>query len=78
VSFTILEASFTVIYGVYITGVTYDDYYCMFIILYFQEPERVEHMKGASLGLEPALFTNITLGWKSLPRTNTLAYWANS
>jgi hypothetical protein len=37
----------------------------------------VEHLQlqGASLGYASALFTNITLGWKGLPRTNTLAYY---
>ncbi len=38
---------------------------------------RVEHLKGASLGQAPALTTNITLGWKGLPGTNTLAYSEN-
>jgi hypothetical protein len=36
---------------------------------------RVEHMKGASLA--PALPTNIRLGLKGLPGTNTLAYYGN-
>ncbi len=31
---------------------------------------RVEHLKGA-------LPTNIRLGWKGLPGTNTLAYYGN-
>jgi hypothetical protein len=26
----------------------------------------------------PTLFTNIRLGWKSLPRANTLAYYEHS
>jgi hypothetical protein len=36
---------------------------------------RLEHLKGASLGYAPALPTNIRLGWRSLPGTNTLAYY---
>jgi hypothetical protein len=28
--------------------------------------------------LEPNLLTNIRLGWKILPETNTLAYYENS
>ncbi len=35
---------------------------------------RVEHLKGALLGLAPALQVNIRLGWKGLPGTNALAY----
>ncbi len=35
----------------------------------------VEHLKGASLGLTPALPANIRLGWKGLPGTNALAYY---
>ncbi len=36
---------------------------------------RVKHF---TLGYAPALLTNIRLGWKSLPGTNTLAYYENS
>ncbi len=36
---------------------------------------RVENLKGASLWLAAALFTNIRLDWKGLPGTNTLAYY---
>ncbi len=38
---------------------------------------KVEHLKGASLGKAPALPENIRLGWKGLPKTNTLAYCKN-
>jgi hypothetical protein len=38
----------------------------------------MEHLKGDSLGQAPAFLTNITLGWKSLPGTNALAYYSNS
>jgi hypothetical protein len=38
----------------------------------------VERLKGSSIGQTPALPTNIRLGWKILPRTNTLAYYDNS
>jgi hypothetical protein len=41
---------------------------------YFRET----HLKGASLGQAPALLTNIRLGWKGLPGTNTLAYYEHS
>ncbi len=62
-SFTILEASLTLMNGVYITGVSYNDHCHMFIVIYFQEPAAgVEHLEGASLGLEPSLLTNIALG----------------
>jgi len=37
-----------------------------------------EHMKDSSVGLAPALPTNIKLGWKGLPGANTLAYYKNS
>jgi hypothetical protein len=37
----------------------------------------VEHLKGSLLGLAPALPANIRLSWKSLPGTNTLAYYEN-
>jgi hypothetical protein len=37
----------------------------------------VEHLKGASLSQAPAFPTNIGLGWKSLPGTNTVAYYKN-
>ncbi len=36
---------------------------------------RVEHLKGTSLGLAPALPTNIRLGWKGMPGTNAPAYY---
>jgi hypothetical protein len=35
----------------------------------------VEHLKGASLGLAPALPANARRGWKGFPGTNTLAYY---
>ncbi len=38
---------------------------------------RVEHLKVASLEEAPTLLGNIRLGWKDLPRTNTLAYYEN-
>jgi hypothetical protein len=44
-------------------------------MLYYLRPganPRVEHMKGASLGLTLALPANIRLGWKGLPGANTL------
>jgi len=36
---------------------------------------RVEHLKGVSLVYAAVLLTNNRLGWKSLPSTNTLAYY---
>ncbi len=36
---------------------------------------RVEHLKGASLGKDPALPANKRLGWTGLPETNTVAYY---
>jgi hypothetical protein len=36
------------------------------------------HLKGSSIGQVPALQTDIRLGWKGLPWTNTLAYYENS
>ena len=43
-----------------------------------QEPTRVKHLSGAPLyGRLLASSTNIRLGWKSLPGTNTLAYYEN-
>jgi hypothetical protein len=37
-----------------------------------------KHLSGASLNGRPlALPTNIRLGWRGLPRTNTLAYYEN-
>jgi len=39
---------------------------------------KVEHLKGYSMGLAPALLTNIRLGWKGFPGANTLAYCENS
>jgi hypothetical protein len=41
-------------------------------LAYFPEPTRVEHRKGASIVRRLGLPANIRLGWKSLPRTNTL------
>jgi hypothetical protein len=38
---------------------------------------RVEHLKGVSLGYTPPSLTNISVGWKGLPGTNTLAYFKN-
>jgi hypothetical protein len=38
---------------------------------------KVEHLKGASVGSALALPAKIRLGWKNLPRTNTLAYNKN-
>ncbi len=38
----------------------------------------VEHLKGSSIGLAPALPTNIRLGWKVLPRTKTLGCYEHS
>jgi hypothetical protein len=38
----------------------------------------VEHLKGASLGYDPALPVNIRLGWKGLSGTNALAYYEKS
>ena len=35
----------------------------------------MEHLKGASLDLAPALLANSSLGWKGLPGTNTLAFY---
>jgi len=43
----------------------------------FAGKARGEHMKDASLLLALALSENIILGMKSLPRTNTLAYYKN-
>jgi hypothetical protein len=43
----------------------------------------VEHLKGSSIGNKDrdkvllALSTNIRLGWKGVPGTNTLAYYEN-
>ncbi len=37
----------------------------------------MELMKGASLELALALPTNIRLGWKGFPWTNTLVYYKN-
>jgi hypothetical protein len=42
------------------------------------EPTEVKHLSGAPLwGRLLASTTNMRLGWKSLPRTNTLAYYKN-
>jgi len=37
----------------------------------------VEHLKGALLGLAPALPSNIRLGRKGMPGTDILAYYEN-
>jgi hypothetical protein len=34
-----------------------------------------EHLKVSSIGYDPALPTNIRLGWKGWPVTKTLAYY---
>ncbi len=39
--------------------------------------QRVEHLKGVSLVYAAVLLTNIRIGWKGPPRTNTLAYYEN-
>jgi hypothetical protein len=39
---------------------------------------RVKHLKDAALRYAPALPANKRLGWKGLPRTNTLAYYEHS
>ncbi len=36
---------------------------------------RASQLKGSSLEKAPALPTNIRLGWKGLPGTNTLTYY---
>ncbi len=38
----------------------------------------VEHFKGTSVGCSLALLANVRLGWKGLPGTNALAYFASS
>jgi hypothetical protein len=38
----------------------------------------VEHQKGSSIGKVPALQTDIELGWKGLPWTDTLTYYEHS
>jgi len=38
----------------------------------------VEYVKDASLLYAAALFTNSRLGWKCLPRTNTVAHYEYS
>ncbi len=43
--------------------------------MFFGKPgaySRVEHLKIAPLGYALALLTNIKLGWKGLPETDTL------
>ncbi len=40
--------------------------------------QRVELLKGASLGKAMALMANIGLGWKGLPGINTPAYHESS
>jgi hypothetical protein len=50
--------------------------YCLWV-----RPEAyptAEHMKIALAEYTLALFSNIRLGWKSLPGTNSLAYSENS
>ncbi len=37
----------------------------------------MEHLKGVLLEKSLALPTNIRLGWRGLPGTNTLAYYEN-
>ncbi len=37
----------------------------------------IEHPKSPLLIYSPALSINIRLGWKGLPRKNTLAYYEN-
>jgi hypothetical protein len=44
-------------------------------LVYRLSSPRVEHLKGSSTGWAPALPTDIILGWKGLPGTNTLAYY---
>jgi hypothetical protein len=39
---------------------------------------RVELLKGPSLRWAGATLTNIRMGWKGLPGTNTLAYYEHS
>ncbi len=38
---------------------------------------RVEHLKGASLGLAAALHANIIQGWKGMLEANGLDYYEN-
>ncbi len=38
----------------------------------------MEHVKGVSLVYVAALLTDNRLGWKGLPRTNTLVYYEYS
>jgi hypothetical protein len=38
---------------------------------------RMEHLKGAPIGLALALAANLRLDWKGLKETNTLAYYEN-
>jgi hypothetical protein len=38
---------------------------------------RAEHLNGASLRQALTLLTNVRIGWKGLPDTNTLAYYEN-
>ncbi len=40
--------------------------------------QRLEHLKGSSIGKAPAFPIHIRLGWKGLPRGNTLAFYENS
>jgi hypothetical protein len=42
--------------------------------IYLESYPRVEHLKSASLGNDPALPSNIRLDFEGLPWTNTLAY----
>jgi hypothetical protein len=39
---------------------------------------RVEHLKGSSIGYDPASPINTILVWRGLPVENTLAYYKNS
>ncbi len=48
--------------------------------LMFERPgayPRVEHPKGDTLGLAPALPPNFRQGWKGLLEINTLAFYEN-
>ncbi len=46
--------------------------------MFVGKARRVEHLKGAYLGLALALPANIRLGWKGLPETNIVAYYEKS
>ncbi len=49
--------------------------YCWWVRL--EAYPRVDYLKGASLGQALALPATTRLGWKGLPRTNTLVYYRN-